>query len=134
MLADAEDVRGHHRRIELHVIAWSRPVIARFGQLVVYLEALGRRDAERAEIEVEPSRMTMMDIHVHDDEHGRIRRRIALREAEELIVVATVEHERLVVLERWLLLADAIHDRDDLAEAVRAIDVPVLQLVLLVVD
>src|SRR4051794_17771302 len=57
MATDAEDVRRHLPRVELHEVAAGAPAIARFAEEVVHLEGLVGVDAERLGVDVEPGRV-----------------------------------------------------------------------------
>src|SRR4051812_38638634 len=73
--ADAEDVRRHLPRVELHEVARTVPEETGAGQEIVHLERLPHLETERREIEVDPPRLHVVRIEVDDDDDRAVERR-----------------------------------------------------------
>src|ERR1700692_4275566 len=129
MAPNAEDVGGRVTRVEEDVVARSFPQVARAGEQIVSLEGLLCRESHRGQVDIDKSRLRVM--RVDDDEHGLIAVRMRLAVGEQRIVIDGMEFQAAVALQRRVVAADAVHARDEVAQAVRTLQVPVTQLVLL---
>src|SRR3954471_4474938 len=106
MAPHAEDVRGKEARIQLYEVAPAAPAIARLAEEIVYLEGLVGGDAERRRIDVDPGRVCVRDVEVHHHQHGTVLRPLGV--TEYLIIVGRVKLQVGVVLQRAILVTDAI--------------------------
>ena len=90
-----------------------------------------RRDAEPLQFEFEDAGLGVVRVEVDDDEH-LVRAVVGgLGEGDDLIVVHLLEAQVGVALERLVLAAAGIEAGDQAAQAVRPLNVPLLDLVLL---
>src|ERR1051326_145743 len=110
-----EDMRGQGGRVELDEIAPARPRIAAAAEEIVHLVALARADAERLDGEIDPGRMAMVRAEVRRDEHDVVAAR--LRVDEDLVVVAGMEAQAPVRMQRRVPLPDLVQLRDQLLQA-----------------
>src|SRR5579871_514493 len=111
--AQAQHVSGHAIGIEPHEVARTAPFEALLGEKIVRLVGALGIEREGPEIELEPPRLDVIRIEVHDDEHEVGVPGIALQEGDELLVVDAHELERCVRLQRRILAANAVHSRDE---------------------
>ena len=74
-------------------------------------------------------RVVRVEIHNRHKQVGAIIRLLAV--ANELIVISVVELQRPVILQSRILVANFVHARNQVAQAVGPVEVPVSDLVLL---
>src|SRR5579872_2188716 len=129
--AHAQDVRGRGVRIERDEIARSPPQISRSRQQIVRLEGLLALHAQRGEVQLEPTALFVVWVEIDCHQHGLARIGSGLAVDEQRVVVATMEHEPAVALQRLILAANPIYARDEVRETVGALQLPAAQLVLL---
>src|SRR5215212_4013614 len=113
---DAENVRRHDVRAQLHEVARAVPRVARVAEEVVDLERAAGVEAEGGEVQLDVARLRVVRIDADDAQHDVLPHRFAV--AEELVVRRLVEAERRVLLQGRILAADAVDDGDEVREVV----------------
>ena len=136
--AYGEHVRGHGRRVELHEVVRALPRVARVSEQVVDLErscphsspSASRSRAVQPDCVCTGSRFTTKssDVVIAVGEHR------ALAPAEDHVVVDALEAQRVVALQGRVRAADAVHEPDEVTQAVGPFEIPVADLVLLGVE
>src|ERR1700733_3065947 len=102
-----EEVGWQALGVEHHVVARSAPLVGLVTQQVVHLVRTLGIELQRFKIEIDPAGLRMVRIEVHDHQNGVVRRFIALRVSDELIVVDRTELQGSVGLQRRMLAAHA---------------------------
>ena len=108
--------------------------MAGVGKQVVDLEALVRVDPQCVEVELQPPLLRQARIEVHHREDDVRAVLGALAVGDELVVVDAVEAQAAVALQRGVLLPDAVHAADEVRQALRPLELPVADLILLRVE
>ena len=98
------------------------------------LEGLAGADAELGQIELEPAAVLVSRVHVHDDEDDAREVLRALAVGHQRLAAGLVESDASRLLERRLLAARPVHERDGVAQRARLVEAPGPQLELLVVE
>ena len=116
LLSNAEDVGGHAVRVQLYVVARAIPHVAGARQEVVHLVRMVLVQAEFFKLQIHEAGVSVMraEIHYHQDDIRSIRRLLAV--ANQLIVVDGMEFEAPVVLQRSVVVSNAIDEPDQLTE------------------
>src|SRR5687767_7458510 len=121
---DTENVRGRVRGVKRNEVARTLPEIARAGEEVVHLIRLLGAYAQVGEFQGQPPRVRVMGIQVHDHQHRVGAVLAALAVGNEGVVVDRVKLQAPVALQRRVAAPDEIQARDEVPEAVRAVEVP----------
>src|ERR1051326_7090769 len=121
---NTEDVRGQRVRVQLHEVAPAAPGVMTGGDEVVQIVGAGGGGLAGA-----PRRLCIFRIEIPRGQDQVIPR--LFRVAEELVVVGGMEAQAPVALQRLVFLAHFVQPRYQRAQAVRAIALPALDLVLL---
>src|SRR5258706_6981426 len=131
---EPEDMRRADVWIQLDVVARPMPQVARVGEQVVDLEGLPARDPKLIEVEVDPARLRMLPIEIDDYQYrvGTLASDLAV--ADELVVVAAVEAQVPVEVQRGVVTPGHVDASDEIPQSVGAIEVAVLDLVLFGVE
>src|SRR6266511_3019597 len=87
-----ENVRRHHLRIQLHVIPWPVPCVARARQQLVDLERAVGVEVQGIEVELDPAGLRIVRVDVDDGQDDVVAGGLAV--AEDLVVRRVVEFER----------------------------------------
>src|SRR5216110_1146940 len=119
---NTEDMRRQRVRVELHEVAPAAPgVMAPRDEIVEHVAA-----ARRA-IEIDVARLHGPRVEVHADEDQVVA--FLLRVADELVVVAGVEAQAPVALQRRIGLSYFVQPADQLAQIPGPVPIPALDLV-----
>src|SRR3954468_2926930 len=121
--ANMEDVRRKGLRVELHEVASAAPGVAAAAQQIPDRVAAARRA-----VEVDPARLRVVGIQI--DRHQDDARSLLLGIAQQLVVVRRMEAQAPVRLQRGVLPPDPVQARDQRPQAVGALAIPALDLVL----
>ena len=126
--------RHANSRVQFHVVPGSVPPVARSSQQVVNLEALVRRKAQPGHVQLDEAPLPVLGIQVHHN-HNRVASvLIPLAEAEQRLVVRSVDPQAPVAVQGGILTANPVHTRDQRRQAVRPFRVPVADLVFLRIE
>src|SRR5581483_8030036 len=131
---EPQDVGRQRVRAQLDVVPRAIPQVAARAQQVVYLVGLRRLDAQRVEWQVDPARLRVMRVQVNHRQDQVVAVGAFLRVGDELVVVHRHEPQARVEVQRRVLAADAIHPRYEVPQAVLALQIAPLDLVLLRVE
>jgi hypothetical protein len=107
------------------------PQVPRVGQQIVHLVGSIRRQLESFDGKVDPARLDVPWVQVdHHQQHVRqVWRHAAV--ADEGVIIDAVELQRAGMGNRRRRRSNLIHARDEVPQAIRAIDVVLMDLVLL---
>jgi len=98
----------------------------------VHLEGLVRREPEALQVELDEARLRVLEVEVDRDQDDVAF--FLLRINQQLRIVDVVEAQAPVALQGGIRLPHTVQQRDQLAQAVGAPEVPALHLVLLRVE
>src|SRR2546421_1044163 len=129
--ADAEDMGRRNLRVELDVMMGAGPDVARVAEQIVYLVRLLGVDTGGVGREEDPAPLDRMGIDVDDGQDDVVLRLGPLTVGQQLAVVQRVEAQTPVGLQGGVLAADAVDPGDQVAQAVRLLQVPGADLVFL---
>ncbi len=107
------------------------PGIASVAQQVVHLVRLVRPQPPLFDRQPEDAALRVVRVQVDDADDNVARIVGLLAVGDQLVVVDTVETQAPVRLQRLVLPPGLVHQRDQVAQAVRPVDLPVALLVLL---
>src|SRR2546430_311768 len=111
-----ENVSRHNLRIQLHVIPWAMPSVARAREELVDLERAVRVEAQGIEVELDPAGLRIVRVDVDDGQDDVVSGGFAV--AEDLVVRRVVERQRRILLQCRVLAADAVHARVHIGEVI----------------
>src|SRR6266545_1342975 len=129
--SDMEDRRRRGGRVQLHAISGSLPEVGRAVEEVLRLEGTRGVDPQLLERQLQGAGTDVLGIQIDDRQHDVGAVRGSLRIGDEPIVADGVELQATVGLQGPVLVPDAIDLADERGQAVRPIDIPVSELVLL---
>src|SRR6185312_5004121 len=127
-------------RVERDVVARPAPEKSRTGQQVVYLEAALGRQAQCCEVQLQPTRLSVVGIEVDDGEHGVPHGRAGVSAAvslaglavgDEILIVDVMELQTPVALQGGVFATDAIEQCNQPTQALGPVAIPEARLVLL---
>src|SRR6266542_6431759 len=128
---DVEDDRRADRRVQLHPVARSLPEIGRAVDEIDGLVYPRRIDPQLLQRQLQRAAPDLAGIQVDHRQHDIREVRCSLRVGDEPLVADWVKRQAVVGLERAMLVTDPIDPADELGEAVRPVDLPASELVLL---
>src|SRR5689334_12968415 len=85
--AHVQDVRWEALRQQFYIVSRSLPQVAAFAKQIVNLKGMSCVEAEGMKVEINPARLGVNRIEIHDDDDdvGKIRRRFAVTNQRRVI-------------------------------------------------
>src|ERR1700704_1464538 len=129
--AEAEDLRRDGVRVDLDIVAWAVPQVTRPAQKLVRLKTAVAPDAEVLERQGDHAGLSVVGVDVDDGEDNVGKVGGGLGVGDQLLVLGWVEPEAAIAVQGRVFNPDFVDQCDQLAQAVRAVVVPLANLILL---
>lgn len=131
LLSEAKNMCWRQERVQFHMIRPSIPAIAGIVQQINEFKRLMRVQTQLFQVEINPGRYCNCWMKVDYNQNTVSLLKVTFAVAKDIFVITFMKVKILITLQRWVGVAQPIHNSDKFLDTVRSFKIPVFDLVFL---